>query len=596
MARQPLGRNPLGDLANLAWRLALPECERFEQDGQIAAVIDWLRERHGWLIVLDNFEPVAKTAVERHLSPGLRGHVIATARTPMWSTQLRLGPLPSETAVAYLLQRTGQNDVRAAGVVAEELGGLPLALAQAAAYLTLSGRDIASYAELLRNRLLDLMAEGAPDDHPATVATTWQMSFERLEREHPSAVALLRLCSFLSPRDIPLNVLRDNAETMPSGLCDALADDIQLDRTIGALRSCSLVERAGDALSVHRLVQVAVRATMGADCRRVWLRAAIALLAAAFPDEPFRHPQRWPLSARLLPHVQFIEQLEEDLTIEAYERSGTLQRAGGYAWARGELDLARSLLERAATMREQVLGRDHVETADCLVDIGVLLRDHFEGQTAAARRLLERALSTFERALGPDDPVYTAACLTHLADLLLIQGQPEAARPLAERAVAIRERQLGADDPRTAYSLNGLARLRTVLGDFASATVLAERAVAIHEEVLGPDHPWTAGSLIVLTDVLHKRDMANAARPLAERALAIQERVLAPDHPRTARSLHTLARLHRDQGDPAAARPLFERALAIRERVLGQNHPDTVATRRALAELAAEGDGAGTGG
>jgi hypothetical protein len=52
------------------------------------------------------------------------------------------------------------------------LGGLPLALVQAAGYLKTTGRGLGGYVELLRTRLTQLMREAKPADYPLTVAAS----------------------------------------------------------------------------------------------------------------------------------------------------------------------------------------------------------------------------------------------------------------------------------------------------------------------------------------------------------------------------------------------------------------------------------------
>jgi len=615
----------VGDLASLAWHLALPERELREQERQVAAVLRWLRERRRWLLVLDNLEPAAQEAVDRWLSHGLSGHLLLTSRAPVWPVRLGLEPLPLEVARRFLLQRTGQDDAEAADAVAEALGRLPLALAQAAAYLEVSGRDLSSYAVLLRTRLLELMGEARPEDYPRTVATTWLLSFECLETERPAAVALLRLCAFLAADDIPIPALQNGAREVPDELQGALVDELELDRVIVALRRYSLVERHGDGLRVHRLVQAVVRETMRAGDRRAWLAAAVRLLERAFPDEPGEHPQTWSVCGRMLAHARFVERLTRDVLVEPRRLARVLNRAGGYVAARGDAALARSLLERALAVREEALGPDHPDTAESLNDLGWLVvgqaqwatarslleralavreealgPDHphtaeslnnvanllqSRGELVAARRLYERALAIRERALGPGHPD-VAESLNDLAWLLQTQGDLAAARPLLERTVDICERTLGADHPHTAHSLSSLSRLVHAQGDSATARRLQGRSLAIRERVLGPDHPETAASLHNLAYLLQADGELAAARPLYERAMAICETVLGPDHRHTAQVLHNLARLLRDEGEPAAAEPLAERALAIRERVLGPDHPDTADSLDNLAQLA----------
>jgi tetratricopeptide (TPR) repeat protein/transcriptional regulator with XRE-family HTH domain len=573
----------VGDLASLAWRLELPERERPQQERQVEAVLRWLREHRQWLLVLDNLEPATADAVRRWLPPGLPGHVVVTSRAPTWSTRLRLEPLSVEIATRFLLGRTGQADGEAAVGVAETLGRLPLALEQAAAYLETSGRDLASYGDLLRTHLVELMAEGKPEDYPRPVASTWQLSFERMEEERPAAVALLRLCSFLGPDDVPVGLLVEG-DDLPPDLGGVLADEVEFDRIIATLRRYSLMERQGDALRVHRLVQAVVRESLSEDQRQRWLAAGIRLLRCRFPAD-VEAPDRWPLCARLLPHAQVVARLAADQAVEPRALGWLLDRAGRYLWLGGEFAAARPLLERALRVRERSLGPDHLDTAESLHGLAGLLGNR--GELEAARALVERALAVRERELGADHPD-TAESLNRLAGLLWDQGQRDAGRSLMQRALAIRERVLGPDRAETADSLGNLATMLRDLGELSEARSLHERALAIRERVLGTEHVRTANSLNSLAMVLRDQGDLAGARVLVERALAIRERVLGPDHPIIAFSLDNLALVLRDQRDPAGARSANERALAIRERALGPEHPLTTQSRRALEEITAD--------
>jgi SAM-dependent methyltransferase len=184
------------------------------------------------------------------------------------------------------------------------LGGLPLALEQAAAYMKVSGRDLCSYSTLLRTRLIDLMEEGKSHDYPFTVATTLRLSFERIEAASPVAADLLRLCAVLAPDDIPIELLQAGADELPQELQDAALDEVNLDRALAALRDYSLIDRQGGGLSMHRLVQAVVRDSMGST-ERQWLGTAIRMLRTAFPIE-IGDPATRSTYARILPHARAV--------------------------------------------------------------------------------------------------------------------------------------------------------------------------------------------------------------------------------------------------------------------------------------------------
>jgi hypothetical protein len=89
-------------------------------------------------------------------------------------------PLPVQVlaptdAAGFLLPRTKQTGPEAAAAattLASSLGGLPLALEQAAAYMVAAGTvSLAEYAKLFATRTLEFLGRGQPLGYQHTVAT-----------------------------------------------------------------------------------------------------------------------------------------------------------------------------------------------------------------------------------------------------------------------------------------------------------------------------------------------------------------------------------------------------------------------------------------
>ena len=175
-----------------------------------------------------------------------------------------------EVAADFLVNRTGDPDRAAARELAAELGGLPLALEQAAAYMQATGTTLAGYLPLFRARQADLLARGEAAGHPADVAATLGLALSRLADEAPAAAGLLRLLAFLAPEPVPLALLL--ADEQAAGLLGPevaaavgplLGDPVAAGDAVAALRRYSLVTPAGDGLVlVHRLVQAITRAQL----------------------------------------------------------------------------------------------------------------------------------------------------------------------------------------------------------------------------------------------------------------------------------------------------------------------------------------------
>jgi tetratricopeptide (TPR) repeat protein len=417
------------------------------------------------------------------------------------------------------------------------------------------------------------------------MATALRLSLEHLEANDSTATALLHLCSFLAPDDLPIGIVEAGAHELPEELQRELGGGVGFDRVLSVLRRFSLVERYGDRYRVHRLVQSAVRDALDPDEWESCLAVAIRVLLAGFPEDVENRAQQWDLCSRLLPHAVAVERLATQRMVEPRALGWLLHGAGNYLRTRGEFGLARTFSQRALTIRESTLGTDHPDIAEGLNDLAVLV--WAQGDLAEARPLLERAVSTSERALGSDHPT-TAVSLSNLAVLLVNSGDLSGARVRFQHALAIKERALGQDHPSIAIGLSQLARVLVKQGEGTAALPLFERALAIRESKLGPDHPDTANSLHDLACLLAEQGDLDAARPLQERALSLREARFGPDHPDTAWSQHHVAALYRQRGELATARLLSARAVATLECVLGTAHPRTVASRKLLAEIVAE--------
>jgi NB-ARC domain len=174
----------LAGLAALAGQLGL--AADAPQEARAAALRGWLERHQRWLLVLDNFDD-PQTVVEL-LPRSATGQVVITSRTGVgWeplASMLPVEVLAPTDAAGLLLTRTreiGPAAEAAATTLAATLGGLPLALEQAGAYVASTGTvTLAVYAELFATRALELLKRGQPLGYQHTVATTWSLALQTL--------------------------------------------------------------------------------------------------------------------------------------------------------------------------------------------------------------------------------------------------------------------------------------------------------------------------------------------------------------------------------------------------------------------------------
>jgi hypothetical protein len=340
------------DLAAMAPLLGMPEDG---PAGEVAAsVVAALGSRRKWLLVFDNAQAPHDLA---GMLPSGSGHVLITSRNREWSGvagQLDLGEFSRAESVAFLCKRSGRVEPEAAGELAGELGDLPLALAQAAAYIDARAATISGYLALYRDPVLArrLRDEGMESgEYPASVARTWLLAFGQLASDRPAAVELLRLCAFLDPDDIDLDILTACAAEAGAVMAATLRDRLERAETVGALARASLVTVPTEGrLRVHRLVQAVTRDQLDDDQAAAWARRALSLVAAVFPDEP-EDQHFWPVCANLSPHVEAVAAHTECYPDLAGKRGRLLGRLGIYLSASAEFRVGSNVLSilKAAT-------------------------------------------------------------------------------------------------------------------------------------------------------------------------------------------------------------------------------------------------------
>lgn len=478
------------------------------------AFLAWLEPKAGqkpcrWLVVLDD---VADPADMRGWWPpaSCHGRALVTTRrreaalTGAGRRRLLVGLFTSQEAAAYLTavfaahdrhEQTAQLDRLAA-----DLGYLPLALAQAAAYIIDADLTCAAYRALLADRirkLADLLPESGalPDGQNTTVAATWSLSIERAGRARPAGLArpMLQLAAFLDPNGIPTSVLtsapalsyltehRNRAH--PATAHRARLWPAQRHRkpvattaeeaisALQALYRLSLIDHAPttEVVRVHRLVQRTTRDALTPQQRSQLGSATADALTAVWPEN------------------------ERDIA------------------------LAQALRMNAAALThhsEDTLYRND-RTHPVLHHLGLSLAR--TGRLAAAMDHFEHVVSTATHRLGPDNPT----TLTARANLATCRGEAGDVSGAAayDDLLPDVEQAFGSDHPDTLAIRNNVALWRGKAGDAAGAAAAFAELLLDVERALGPDHP---ASLTVRNNLTRWREEAED-EPLIDRPIDEQD-------------------------------------------------------------------------
>nr|BBH86115.1 tetratricopeptide repeat protein [Thermosporothrix sp. COM3] len=573
--------------------------ENQAQEAILDAVFNWLQVHPGWLLILDNVED--RTTVERFFSPDYHGTLLLTTRyqqLALPATRVQVEELTAEESFDFLRQRLGLKEPLPVSLHADIqalvrlMDGLPLALDQAAGYISEAHCSLRSYLYLLRTRLIPLLQDRSEgSSYPYSLVSTFELAFEKLQQRDPLAADFLLCCCWLVPDTIPVRLFREGTAYGRTSLRRFVDDASRIESVLETLEAYSLIRRNGSTFSIHRLVQAIVRTRSSAE----WLACAVRLLEELFPRALSKQAS-WSWCDTLVPHV-FQLTAQPNLP-EKTVFASLLLKCAHYLARRVRFEQAEALVQRAlqiqqggvtaisytalAVLRWQ---RGRYTEAAQMVQQG--LAAFQEENTVPAEELgvfaalldglghMREAEAFYRRALAAS-PAESPALLNNFALHYYRRGRYDDAERLYRRAIRLYGRARQETD--LVAPLNNLALVRIQQKAYSKAEMLLKHALHLRERLFGPDHPAISRVLKNLARCYQGQGRYTEAEEALLRALRVYERHYGPEHPELSRPLSGLAQLYVQQERYSEAEAFYERAQVVRQRALGSQDP-------ALAEL-----------
>src|SRR5580693_2493687 len=604
----------------------------------------WLaRTERPWALVLDDLADLAD--LDGLWPAGPNGQIIITTRLPAAAFGvgahaaaggLRIAPVGGfsrREALSYLGSRlTDYPDQRIEALdLAEDLEGLPIGLAQAAAVMNANRLSCQEYRAQFGERRAYMSGRPVEGVSPAVLAT-WSLAAECAHQLVPAGLAwpALALTAVFDPHGIPGAVLTSPAACgfIAGRPSSATGADQNLARTaITNLAQAGLVSidpaNAIRTVRMHRCVQAAVRAYLPpADADQVLVAAADALV------------QTWPEPGNGRDGAPELDQALRDCAISlraagepgdagrpnAGPANAGLPNAGpanagrpnaGPANAGPGSDAAPAhdalwlpeahplLFRLGRSLEDNQLGDSAMAYWQFMVAattrrLGPLHADSltakerlagaFEsaGRFGDAIAMFAGALGDRERSHGPDHPD-TIAARGRLAHAYAGAGLPAEAVALYEHMVTDSSRQLGVGHPVTLTDRAGLADAYSEAGRTQESLTAFQMLSVDTERLLGPRHPTTLAARDNLAAAFLANGQAREAVDRYKSLLADYEADSGRDHPDTIAARARLASAFRQAGKSKDAIAQYKRVLEDRERTAGADHPDTIAARANLA-------------
>jgi len=507
----------------------------------------------------------------------------------------------------------------------EDVDGLPIAIAQAAAVIIVAEstcRDYrAEYAQRLRSTA-PAMIEGCP---PSLLAT-WSLAVEYAHELPPAGLAwpALAFAAAFDTSGIPAAVLtspaacgyitngQDAGTTQQSLVKAAYAtleelglasvDTTSAARTVwlhSCVRACvrayltpgslDQVVRAAAASVLEAWPQAGVTAELGQALRDC--TAALHALAGELLWKPEAHPvllragmslaETPVLADATIGYWQTLAATCSRLLGPGHAQSvmARARLADSYT-AAGRLAEALSAIEAALADRERMLGPQHPNTVAARVSAARSLEA--AGRLPEAIALYEQAVTARERLFGPSHRE-TVSVRLQLADAYSAAGRHDDSLRLHEQTLAAAEHDLGPLHAATMTARAGLAAEQLAAGQPREAVDGYLRTLADRERASGSDHAETLAVRAQLANAYRFAGKLKDAFREYQRVLADRARMLGEDHPDTITARDDLAYAYRTVGRLKDAVPQYERVVAERSRALGDDHRDTIGARARLA-------------
>lgn len=538
---------------------------------------DYLQSRAAaGLLVFDN--ALSPAAVAPFLLANGGTQVVITSTNQAF-TQLGIAVDVSvftrEESVGYLGARTSLSDAAGAAAVAEELGDLPLALAQAAAVLSGQRLSYPEYLKRLRTIPTGRVLRGISGIYPNGVAAALLDSARTAEAGPAGDLVgrLLRVTALLSPAGVRRDLLAGLA-ARPYAVDEAAEHCVAW-----SLLTWSV---SGEELIMHRMLARALR-ERDQDAGR-WQQSVADTLDLLEPNL-FEETEAWPRRAEGIQLAAHVDAAWAAVTSAAVNSDLTRRLLRARVWAVrqlvGSADLGTAVKAGTEVLADcrSTLGAEHRVTLAAREALALAYK--VSGQLATARRLYDKNLADRRRLLGDGDRD-TLETLNNLGELNLSLKLPAAAVALFEQALRGRERVLPSGDYLVFESRVNLAAALSLAGRLPEAIDLDEQTLAESLASVGPDHGNTD---FVRGNLAYKYRLAGRlaeATTLNKQLYESRRRVYGDAQPAFIAATN-LGDCYAAGGQHDKAAALHEHTLAARLLVLGRANPDTMRSRHALA-------------
>ena len=530
-----------------------------------------IRTYSNCLIVFDNLDD--RSAIDAYLpEPEANPHILITSRIDHADFfPVPLNVLDQRLSLELLIKEAGRepetdDDKQAAKEIVDSLGGLPLAIELAGAYL--SHRPTVSFRQYQRLLVKDLRTAmpqkfSSFTGHEADLYRTLKLSEDLLREGYLPEILDLLSWSGSAPMSSDLIstllVIPDDA-----GFVGALSLGTEL----------RLLQRSTevDSYSLHRLVGEVRRREIPLDQRIGWVAAICDRLGNWFQSKR----QDFALLTIFEAEIDHLRAWQESATQFAPSASSRLIWLQAYpAYHRGRYTEARNYLLEAKKYFDEFTKSDDELAAHLLNDIATtdFTLSAFHSAQAGHLKALE-----VRRTLFGEKHTEIAMCLSNVSSDYRQLGNLNEAIRYGQQALVMRKELFGDSHPDIAASLDELGTHYGQFGDTHRALQYLEQALIMRRKLFVEPHPDIAASMNSAGFWYYEHRNHTRALEYSESALRMMREIYGEVHPQIAAALKNVGFYNAQTGNLKRGLECSERAVAMYRELFGERHPDVASS------------------
>ncbi|MDQ1354848.1 MAG: hypothetical protein QG657_5157 [Acidobacteriota bacterium] len=527
-----------------------------------------LQNRSECLVIFDNVED--RAVIEPYLPMvDAEPHLLLTSRAVQKGfTPINISLLDEELSFQLLLKESGRDintllepELNAGREIADKLGGLPLALEIAGAYLNhLKSCTFQNYRDFLAENLKEAMKGelfSGFTRHEKDLFLTLQVS-KAVLAQAPLLNDILDILAWSGSAFMGISLL-----AALLGKTEAeLFTPLQLGVTLHVLQQTP----DGKRYDIHRLVRRVRQEQYPLTQHEQWIKDTCQRMGDWFEERREKFTNMPAFAAEMDHLKQWLNHIKPYSAIQTAWLTW-LQAFPLLHW--GEFREPHRLVQSALDLLSETSEQYPKLKANILYVLGFTY-SHFEDLQKSLENHMQAL--TIRKQLFGDQHQDTATSMSSVGSTYGYLGYHKKDLEYQLRALEIRQQLFGDKHPDTASSFSDIGVTYGSLGNHKKALKNMLRALEIQREFFGEQHPATAISLNNVGAIYGELGNQKQAMEYQLRALEIQRELFGEQHPDMANSLNNVGCTYIKMGNYNEAIKYLEQAFEIRNQLLGEFH------------------------